>query len=149
MSGEVEQLNIMSLMVMPIGKLVVNSKSNIYEESMFQNKHIFVAGGRTGFIGTNISRGLLNRGAVVYAHSLHPAKASFFERDTPKLVELSGDLSVAAPLPPRVDYVFHCAAHTSGAHEMVTNPVAQITSNLFMMFFCLIIEFSRLRFRRR
>jgi len=99
---------------------------------MFENKHVFVAGGRTGFLGTNIAKALLAKGAIVYAHSLNPAKASFFEAGTPNLIELSGDLSVAAPLPPRVEYVFHCAAHTSGAHEMVTNPVAQITSNLYM-----------------
>jgi len=99
---------------------------------MFQNKHVFVAGGRTGFVGVNMAKAILARGATVYAHSLNPSKPSFFEPDTPRLVELCGDLAVAATLPPRVDYVIHCAAHTSGAKEMVTNPVAQITSNLFM-----------------
>lgn len=102
------------------------------EENFFENKHIFVAGGRTGFFGTNIAKALLERGAIVYAHSQTAANPGFFAPHTPNLVEVCGDLSVAAPLPPRVEYVFHCAAHTSGAHEMVTNPVAQITSNLFM-----------------
>lgn len=99
---------------------------------MFENKHVFVSGGRTGFLGFNIAKTLLERKAVVYAHSLRPEKPGFFPAGTPNVVELSGDLSVAASLPPRTEYVFHCAAHTSGAYEMVHNPVAQITSNLFM-----------------
>ncbi len=99
---------------------------------MFKNKKVFVAGGRAGFIGTNIARALLERGAKVYAHSLNPKKPSNFQPGIRNLVELTGDLSVSVNLPSDIDYVFHCAAHTSGAHEMATNPVAQITSNLFM-----------------
>lgn len=104
---------------------------------MFEGKKVFVAGGRTGFVGTNIAKALLNKGAVVYAHSLNPEKKSFFANGTPNLYELTGDLSVSATLPEGIDYVFHCAAHTSGAHEMVHNPVAQITPNTFMNSFLL------------
>lgn len=99
---------------------------------MFENKRVFVAGGRTGFLGTNMARALLERGATVYAHSLDPDKPSNFDSNTHNLFELTGDLSVKASLPAGIDYVFHCAAHTSGAHEMATNPEAQITSNVFM-----------------
>lgn len=99
---------------------------------MFKDKHVFVAGGRTGFVGSNIAKALLAKGATVYAHSKSGTTPGFFAPGTPNLIELCGDLSVAAPLPPRIDYVLHCAAHTSGAHEMVTNPVAQITENLLM-----------------
>ena len=99
---------------------------------MFKNKKVFVAGGRTGFVGTNVAKALLAEGATVYVHSLNPDKPSNFALKTPNLFELTGDLSVSATVPSGIDYVFHCAAHTSGAHEMTTNPVAQITSNVFM-----------------
>jgi GDP-L-fucose synthase len=99
---------------------------------LFENKKIFVAGGRSGFVGTNIAKELLGRDSVVHVHSLNPEKPSNFEDDTLNLFESTGDLSVSASIPPGTDYVFHCAAHTSGAHEMATNPVAQITENIFM-----------------
>jgi len=99
---------------------------------MFEGKRIFVSGGRTGFVGTNVAKALLDRKAIVYVHSKERKKPSFFAPNTPNLVEVAGDLTVVADLPPNIDYVFHCAAHTSGAHEMVTNPVAQILPNLAM-----------------
>ena len=99
---------------------------------MFKNKKIFITGGRTGFVGINIAKALLERGATVYVHSLNPDKPSNFAPDTLNLFESTGNLSVSVTIPPGVDYVFHCAAHTSGAHEMATNPVAQITSNVFI-----------------
>ncbi len=99
---------------------------------MFENKKVFVAGGRTGFVGTNMTKALLAKGAIVYVHSLNPHKPSNFALGTPNLFESTGDLSVSANIPPGMDYVFHCAAHTSGAYEMATNPVAQITTNVFM-----------------
>jgi GDP-L-fucose synthase len=99
---------------------------------MIEKSRVFVAGGRTGFIGTNIAKALLERDATVYVHSLDGNKPSYFKRGIPNCVEMTGDLSASVTLPPDIDYVFHCAAHTSGAHEMVTNPVAQILPNLFM-----------------
>lgn len=99
---------------------------------MIENSRIFVAGGRTGFIGANMAKALLERKATVYVHSLDDNKPSFIKKGTPKCVEMTGDLSSSVTLPPDIDYIFHCAAHTSGAHEMVTNPVAQILPNLFM-----------------
>jgi GDP-L-fucose synthase len=99
---------------------------------MFNNKRVYVAGGRTGFLGTNIARALLEKRATVYVNSLNPDKPSFFDAETPNLFESTSDLTVSAALPSGTDYVFHCAAHTSGAHEMSTNPVAQITPNVFM-----------------
>lgn len=99
---------------------------------MIENSRVFVAGGRTGFIGTNMAKALLERKATVYVHSLDDNKPSIIKKGTPKCVEITGDLSSSVRLPPDIDYIFHCAAHTSGAHEMVTNPVAQILPNLFM-----------------
>ena len=91
-----------------------------------------MAGGRTGFVGTNVAKALLEKGAMVYVHSLNGEKRSNFDPHTANLFESTGDLSIAAAIPPDTDYVFHCAAHTSGAREMATKPVVQITTNIFM-----------------
>ena len=99
---------------------------------MFENKKVLVAGGRTGFIGTNVAMELLRRGATTYVHSKKSSKPSNFPAGTKNVYELVEDFSESVTLPEGLDYVFHCAAHTSGAKEMVTNPVAQITENLFM-----------------
>ena len=99
---------------------------------MFENATAFVTGGRTGFIGTNITKRLLARGATVYAHSRDQTKRSNFDPATENLIEVTGDFTVEATIPSDVDYVFHCAAHTSGANEIVNNPIAQVTPNLFM-----------------
>lgn len=104
---------------------------------MLKDSHCFVAGGRTGFIGANITKALLKAGANVMATSKNPDKESLFPIDTKNLVQGVGDLSQLLSIydkfiGKRMDYVFHCAAHTSGAKEMIENPVAQITENLFM-----------------
>lgn len=98
----------------------------------FKNKKIFISGGRTGFLGTNLAKVLWERGAYIYVHSFTSEKPSNFAPGTPRVIESVGDLSKSVELPDGIDYVFHCAAHTSGAKEMATNPVAQITSNVFM-----------------
>jgi GDP-L-fucose synthase len=100
---------------------------------MLKNSTCFVAGGRTGFIGSNITKALLKEGAQVFAMSKSSSKKSNFDLKTPDLIQFTGDMSESVRLDGLgVDYVFNCAAHTSGAHEMVNNPVAQIIENLFM-----------------
>lgn len=99
---------------------------------MFENKKVFVAGGRTGFVGTNIAKALLDKGAFVHVHSLKEYKSSNFAPNTPNISESTGKLTVPANLPGGIDYVFNCAAHTSGAHEMVTQPVRQIHVNTIL-----------------
>jgi GDP-L-fucose synthase len=100
---------------------------------MLKNSTCFVAGGRTGFIGSNITKALLKEGAQVFAMSKTSGKLSNFGLGTIDLIQFTGDMSESIRLDGLgIDYVFNCAAHTSGAHEMVNNPVAQITENLFM-----------------
>lgn len=76
---------------------------------------IFVAGGKTGFLGINIANGLEQAGHIVTRSCRQEWDLSIFS------VDLSG-----------FDAVFNCAAHTSGAKEMVENPVAQITENVLI-----------------
>ena len=100
---------------------------------MFKDKRVYVAGGRTGFVGSNIVKYLLKDGATVFASSKNSSNPAKFDNSTPNLTMFTHDMSKEMNLYPfNLDYVFHCAAHTSGAHEMVNNPVAQITENLFM-----------------
>jgi GDP-L-fucose synthase len=100
---------------------------------MLTNSICFVAGGRTGFIGSNVTKYLLKSGAQVFAMSKNSSKPSNFPPDTSNLIQFTGDMSESIKLDGLgVDYVFHCAAHTAGAKEMTENPVAQITENLFM-----------------
>lgn len=99
---------------------------------MFNGKKVYISGGRTGFLGTNFAKEILNRGAKVYVQSMHKDKQSFWKPDTENVTEIICDFSRGAELPEGIDYFFHCAAHTSGAHEMATNPVAQITENVFI-----------------
>lgn len=100
---------------------------------MLKNSTCFVAGGRTGFIGSNITMALLKSGAQVFAMSKSSSERSNFDLKTPDLIQFTGDMSESIRLDGLgVDYVFNCAAHTSGAYEMVNNPIAQITENLFM-----------------
>lgn len=100
---------------------------------MLKDSTCFVAGGRTGFIGSNVTKALLKEGAQVFAMSKSSSKPSLFDMETLDLIQFTGDMSELICLDGLdIDYVFNCAAHTSGAHEMVNNPVAQITENLFM-----------------
>lgn len=99
---------------------------------MFKDSKCFVAGGRTGFIGANITKYLLSQGAYVMATSKSWDTPTHLER-APNLTQGAEDFRNGVCLLQYCpDYVFHCAAHTSGAKEMVENPVAQITENLFM-----------------
>jgi GDP-L-fucose synthase len=95
---------------------------------LFKNKKVLVTGGRTGFLGVNFVKELLDRGSIVYATSLEPKKLSLL-KSHPKLIEYICDLRDDS-IPDNIDYVIHCAAHTSGAKEIVGNPAAQVLPNI-------------------
>jgi GDP-L-fucose synthase len=96
----------------------------------YEGKKVLVAGA-TGLVGANVVEALLRRGARV--------KATIHKR--PPVVEDSRIQYIGADLVRRedcatavenVDYVFLCAANTSGARVMVDNPLAHITENLLI-----------------
>ena len=95
---------------------------------MFKGKNILVTGGRTGFLGVNFVNELLNRDSTVYATSMEPKKLSLL-KSHPKLIEYVSDLR-DDNIPDGIDYIIHCAAHTSGAKEIVGNPAAQVLPNI-------------------
>ncbi len=99
-------------------------------DAPFKNKKILIAGG-TGFLGSSLARRLAAAGAKL--------RATHFARDpvvvAPGIEHLRADLrrpedceQAAAGM----DYVFMCAANTSGAAVMRDNPLAHVTPNVVM-----------------
>jgi GDP-L-fucose synthase len=96
----------------------------------YRNKTVLVAGG-TGLIGTHLVQALLNQGAQVRA-TLHKKPAQIHDD---RIEYLSCDLTRREDcdrVVQGVDYVFLCAANTSGAAVMAHNPIAHITPNLLI-----------------
>jgi len=97
---------------------------------MFENKKVLVAGG-TGFVGVNLVNRLLSLGADVRA-TVHKKPAVIdddrIEYITCDLMEKE-DCRYAAE---GVDFVFMCAANTSGAAVMAKTPLVHVTPNILM-----------------
>jgi GDP-L-fucose synthase len=97
---------------------------------MFENKKILVAGG-AGFVGTNLINRLLSLGADIRAtvHNKPPQiEDDRIEYVTCDLMEKKDCRQIAD----RVDYVFMCAANTSGAGVMAKTPLVHVTPNILM-----------------
>jgi len=94
----------------------------------YKGKKVLVTG-TTGLIGTSLVLKLLDHGAHV--RGLLHQKPSQIEES--KIEYLKCDLTQREDCVRAVegmDYVFHCAANSSGAVMMKNNPVAHITDNL-------------------
>ena len=97
---------------------------------MFKNANVVVTGG-AGFVGSNLIRRLLQLGARV--------SATLYERgpvvEDSRVNYLRCDLRVASDCARAVagaDYVFMCAANTSGAAVMAKTPLVHLTPNVLM-----------------
>jgi len=97
---------------------------------MFKGKNILVAGG-SGFIGSNLVNKLLSLGANVRAtvHRKDPviidSKIEYIKCDLLK----SDDCKKVTE---GMDYVFMCAANTSGAAVIAATPLVHVTPNVIM-----------------
>jgi GDP-L-fucose synthase len=97
---------------------------------MFDGAKALVAGG-TGFIGINLMQALLARGCSVRAtlHNrpsvLKDAALEYVQADLTRMDDCQRVIE-------GVDYVFMCAAQTSGAAVMATTPLAHVTPNVVM-----------------
>ena len=98
----------------------------------FKDKNVLVTGA-SGFTGTNLIQRLLKEGANV--------KGVLHKRDPQVVISndnlryVSGDLtdkSVCERVVDGIDYVFMCAANTSGASVMEHTPLAHVTPNVLM-----------------
>lgn len=97
---------------------------------MFNNKKVLVAGG-AGFVGTNLLKRLLGLGAQVRATTHHKPPVITDDR----IEYLNCDLTSPADCRRAVagmDYVFMCAANTSGAAVMAATPLVHVTPNIIM-----------------
>ena len=97
---------------------------------MFDGARVLVAGG-TGFIGVNLIERLSSLGCRVRA-TLH-SRPAVVRDDAVEYVQ--ADLTVMEDCTRAVagmDYVFMCAANTSGAAVMATTPLVHVTPNVVM-----------------
>jgi GDP-L-fucose synthase len=97
---------------------------------MYRNAKVLVTGG-AGFVGVNLIERLLQLGAEVTA-TLH--KRDAVVRD-PRVRYVKVDLRSAHDCATAVagaQYVFMCAANTSGAAVMATTPLVHLTPNVLM-----------------
>lgn len=98
--------------------------------SLFKGASVLVAGG-AGFIGSNLIRRLEQLGANVRA-TLRAKNAVY---ENPKIDYLRGDLTRMEDCRRAVegmDYVFMCAANTSGAAVIRSTPLVHVTPNVVM-----------------
>ena len=97
---------------------------------MFSGKKVLVAGG-TGFVGVNLINRLLLLGANVRAtiHRKEPVildeKIEYVKCDLTNMEDCRRVVS-------DMDYVFLCAANTSGAAVMASTPLVHVTPNIVM-----------------
>jgi GDP-L-fucose synthase len=97
---------------------------------MFKNKNVLVTGG-TGFVGINLINRLLSLGANIRAtiHKKTPViiddRIEYVKCD---LLKMDDCKDVSRDM----DYVFMCAANTSGAQVIAFTPLVHVTPNIIM-----------------
>ena len=97
---------------------------------MFKNAKVLVTGG-TGFVGINLINRLLDEGANIRA-TLHDKDPVIVDE---RIEYIRGDLRLEEDCEKVVDgmdYIFMCAANTSGAKVMASTPLVHLTPNMLM-----------------
>ena len=97
---------------------------------MFEGKNVLVAGG-SGFVGTNLTVRLLEMGAIVTA-TIHKRQPQFKDE---RVNYIQADLTNPIDCQKAVknqQFVFMCAANTSGAAVIENSPLAHVTPNVIM-----------------
>src|SRR3972149_5498979 len=99
-------------------------------DTMFKGKNVLVAGG-SGFVGVNLIRRLLDLNAGVRA-TLHK-KGPIIRDDRIEYVRCDLlNMEDCKKVVRDMDYVFMCAANTSGAAVIASTPLVHVTPNIIM-----------------
>jgi len=96
---------------------------------LFNNKNVLVTGG-AGFVGVNLIKRLIGLSANVHA-TLHKKEAVITESVSYTKCNLMNQ-DDCDKICTNMDYVFLCAANTSGAAVMENTPLAHLTPNIIM-----------------
>lgn len=108
----------------------LSKKAKLSLKTFFKNKKVLVCGG-AGFVGSNLLLALLQFEANVRT-TYHIRKPQITSN---KIKYLKADLTNKADckrVVKNIDYVFMCAANTSGAAVIENNPLAHVTPNVIM-----------------
>lgn len=97
---------------------------------MFKNTDVLVAGG-TGFIGTNLIIRLISLGAKVRA-TLHRKDPVIIDKNVEYVKCDLLSMDDCKKVVNGMDYVFMCAANTSGALVIASTPLVHVTPNIIM-----------------
>ena len=98
--------------------------------NFFAGKKVLVAGA-AGFVGTHLTQRLVNSGAIVRGtiHNSNP----LMEINGVEYVRTNLETSIDCNLVTKnIDYVFMCAANSSGAEVMTKTPLVHLTPNVIM-----------------
>ncbi len=97
---------------------------------MFKDARVLVAGG-AGFIGSNLIKRLISEGARVRATVHRKPPVILDDRVEYVTCDLTG-MDDCKKVVSDMDYVFLCAASTSGAAVMASTPLVHVTPNIVM-----------------
>ena len=98
--------------------------------SFYRSKNILITGG-AGFVGINLIKGLLNLGANITA-TIYKKPPVINNKE---ITYISCDLKNpqdCRKVCDNMEYVFMCAANTSGAKVIATTPLVHLTPNILM-----------------
>jgi GDP-L-fucose synthase len=97
---------------------------------MFHNKKVLVTGG-AGFVGVNLIKRLLSEGAIVRSTLYIKDEVLVDNRIEYIRVDLRNEQDCFT-VTKDIDYVFMCAANTSGANVIENTPMVHLTPNVIM-----------------
>ena len=97
---------------------------------MFKGSKILVTGAG-GFLGTNIAKRLVEEGSHVRG-TLYTRNPQFEHQRLEYVHANLTEMEDCRRVVEGMDYVFMCAANTSGAAVMATQPLAHVTPNVVM-----------------